>query len=287
MGVELRRRHPPPQPSPARGREQYTPNPSPPREGEKPAPSKRFQPRVSWDRVHNRLLALPGSLHTALINGGVIPDVGQYAAYTSSGVRIGELDEEFIYESRVGDAFLLGTNAWRLSASRPTASWSRGPRTPAAAPFWRGEGGGRHLRSRPCRRHVSARNERSHRRSRSARLAATRVLSRRLRGANLRHYVNRQLIAAGSLPTDLMLQIEASRDQLGDWQVVVLSPLGSRLHLTLRFALEAGLRQHLGYHPQCMHHSDGVLFAPHGYGGAVIGLIRRLDAGERGRLYPR
>ena len=73
-----------------------------------------LQPRVSWDRVHNRLLALPGSLHTALINGGVIPDVGQYAAYTGNGVRIGELDEEFIYESRVGDAFLLGTNAWRL-----------------------------------------------------------------------------------------------------------------------------------------------------------------------------
>ena len=83
---------------------------------------KRLQPRVSWDRVHNRLLALPGSQQMALVNGGTIPDTGQYAAYTGNGVRIGELDEEFIYERRVGDAFLLGTNAWRLERSRPTAS---------------------------------------------------------------------------------------------------------------------------------------------------------------------
>ena len=74
-----------------------------------------LQPRVSWDRVHNRLHALPGSQHMALVNGGTIPDTGQYAVYTPTGVRIGELDEEFIYERRVGDVFLLGTNAWRLT----------------------------------------------------------------------------------------------------------------------------------------------------------------------------
>src|SRR5262249_2083866 len=73
-----------------------------------------LQPRISWDRVHNRLLALPGRQQLALVSGGTIPDTGQYAAYTGSGVRIGELDEEFIYERRLGDTFLLGTNAWRL-----------------------------------------------------------------------------------------------------------------------------------------------------------------------------
>src|SRR5262249_54486350 len=73
-----------------------------------------LQPRVSWDRVHNRLLALPGSRQLALVSSGTIPDTGQYAAYTARGVRIGELDEEFIYERRVGDTFALGTNVWRL-----------------------------------------------------------------------------------------------------------------------------------------------------------------------------
>ena len=219
-----------------------------------------LQPRVSWDRVHNRLLALPGSLHTALINGGVIPDVGQYAAYTNNGVRIGELDEEFIYESRVGDAFLLGTNAWRLErieADRVVVAPAEG--APAAAPFWRGEGGGR---TYDLGLAIGA-----FLREMKERIDAPDLLDWLQRecfldasaARNLRHYVNRQLIASGSLPTDLTLQIEASRDQLGDWQVVVLSPLGSRLHLTLRLALEARLRQRLGYHPQCMHHSDGVL----------------------------
>src|SRR5207253_3868749 len=107
-------------------------------------PMSALQPRVSWDRVHNRLHALPGSQQMALVNGGTIPDTGQYAAYTSSGVRIGELDEEFIYERRIGDAFLLGTNAWRLvqiEADRVLVAPAEG--APAMVPFWRGENTGR------------------------------------------------------------------------------------------------------------------------------------------------
>src|SRR5207248_5450808 len=103
-----------------------------------------MQPRVSWDRVHNRLHALPGSQSLALVGGGTIPDTGQYAAYTTTGVRIGELDEEFIYERRVGDAFLLGTNAWRLErieADRIIVSSVEG--APAMVPFWHGEKPGR------------------------------------------------------------------------------------------------------------------------------------------------
>ncbi len=186
--------------------------------------------------------------------------MGQYAAYTVSGVRVGELDEEFIYESRVGDAFLLGTNAWRLErieADRVVVAPAEG--APAAAPFWRGEGGGR---TYDLGLAIGA-----FLREMKERIDAPDLLDWLQRecfldGAaarNLRHYVVRQLSATGSLPTDLTLQIEASRDQLGDWQTAVLSPLGSRLHLSLRLALEARLRQRLGYHPHCMHHSDGVL----------------------------
>src|SRR5262249_32976895 len=78
------------------------------------ATMEALQPRVSWDRVNNRVVALPGSQSMALVNGGTIPDTGLYAAVTTKGVRIGELDEEFIYERRVGETFLLGTSAWRL-----------------------------------------------------------------------------------------------------------------------------------------------------------------------------
>src|SRR6516164_3230804 len=116
--------------------------PEPKTDGRKPMAA--LQPRASWDRVHNRLLALPGSQQMALVNGGTIPDTGQYAAYAGNGARIGELDEEFIYERRVGDTFLLGTNAWRvdsIEADRVTVAPAEG--APAMVPFWRGESGGR------------------------------------------------------------------------------------------------------------------------------------------------
>src|SRR5205823_3791072 len=112
--------------------------------GSRPTTLTALQPRVSWDRVHNRLLALPGSQQMALVNGGTIPDTGQYLVYTHNGLRVGEVDEEFVYERRVGDAFLLGTNAWRISeieTDRVIVAPAEG--APAMVPFWRGEQTGR------------------------------------------------------------------------------------------------------------------------------------------------
>ena len=130
---------------------------------------------------------------------------------------------------------------------------------PATVPFWRGEGGGR---TYDLGLAIGA-----FLRDLKDRIDAPDLLDWLQRechldanaARNLRHHVTRQLVATGSLPTDRTLQVEASRDQLGDWQVVLLSPLGTRLHLSLRMALEARLRQRLGYRPQCMHHNDGVL----------------------------
>jgi ATP-dependent Lhr-like helicase len=219
-----------------------------------------LQARISWDRVHNQLHALPGSQQVALVNGGTIPDTGLFMAYTTTGVRIGELDEEFVYERRVGDAFLLGTNAWRVTridSDRVEVAPAEGAH--AVLPFWRGEGAGR---------------------SHELGLAIGRFL-RELRGRldqqgvlgwleeayflephsarNLLHHVRKQLDGGGKLPTDQNLAIEASREQLGDWQVILLSPFGSRLHLALRLALEHRLNDRLGYRPQCLHHDDGIL----------------------------
>lgn len=219
-----------------------------------------LQPRVSWDRVHNRLHALPGSQQMALVGGGTIPDTGQYAVYTGAGVRIGELDEEFIYERRVGDTFLLGTTPWRLDRIDPDrVIVNPAEGAPAMAPFWRGEGVGRsrdlglaigrflrelpsHLDDPECESWLQ---REYHLDANSAR--------------DLRKYARRQLDTANVLPSDTTLLIEASRDQLGDWQVLLLSPLGARLHLTLRLAMENRLRERLGYSPQCLHHDDGLL----------------------------
>ncbi|MBY0527268.1 MAG: DEAD/DEAH box helicase [Gemmataceae bacterium] len=224
-----------------------------------PGTPAALQARVSWDRIHNRLHALPGSQQLALVNGGTIPDTGQYATYTG-GVRIGELDEEFIYERRIGDTFLLGTNAWRIDrieADRVLVSPAAG--APAMAPFWRGEMGsrtydlgcamGRFLRE--LSRRIDAPDclawlERDHFLDAPA-------------ARNLRYHVRRQLAMAGDVPTDRLLLIEASRDPLGDWQVILLSPFGGRLHLALRLAIEHRLSQRLGYRPQCLHHNDGLL----------------------------
>jgi ATP-dependent Lhr-like helicase len=217
-------------------------------------------PRISWDRTHNRLHPLPGSRHLALVCGGTIPDTGQYGAYLASGVRIGELDEEFIYERRLGDAFLLGTNAWRLErieADRVIVSAAEG--AAAMVPFWRGENVGRSLDLGLAIGQLL--------RDLAERLPQPDCLDWLERecfldaaaARNLLGYVRRQLECTGTLPTDRDLLIEACRDPLGDWQVILLTPLGHRLHLSLRFALQARLRQRLGYTPQCLHHDDGLL----------------------------
>jgi ATP-dependent Lhr-like helicase len=234
------------------------------REDKDPAPRstpmQALQPRVSWDRVHNRLLALPGSQQLALVSGGTIPDTGQYAAYTGSGVRIGELDEEFIYERRVGDTFLLGTNAWRLErieTDRVQVSPAEG--APAMVPFWRGEGTARtYDLGRAIGAFLRELTVRIDAPDRMEWLQADYCLDAGS-ARNLCHHVGRQLAVTNCLPTDRTLLVEASRDQLGDWQVLLLSPLGSRLHLALRLAVEARLRQRLGYQPQCMHHNDGLV----------------------------
>jgi ATP-dependent helicase Lhr and Lhr-like helicase len=219
-----------------------------------------LEPRVSWDRVHNRLHALPGSKQMVLLNGGTIPDTGQYAAFTHTGVRIGELDEEFVYERRVGDAFLLGTNAWRvdkIEADRVIVAPAEG--APALVPFWRGESTGRsHALGvalggflRDLAQYIDSPNC-------LPRLESEYLLDARS-ARNVRDHVRRQLAATGCLPTDKTLVIEASRDPLGDWQVILLSPLGNRLHFGLRLALEHRLQERFGYRPQCLHHADGIL----------------------------
>jgi ATP-dependent Lhr-like helicase len=219
-----------------------------------------LQPRISWDRIHNRLHALPGSRQLALVSGGVIPDTGQYPVYLTNGVRLGELDEEFVYERRVGDTFLLGTNTWRLERiEMDRVVVSPAPGKPAMAPFWRGERGGRSLDLGRAMgqflRELAGRLDAPDCQDWLAReYYLDTAAARQLLG-----YVRRQIHDTGLLPTDRTLLIEASRDPLGDWQVILLSPLGYKAHFALRLALEARLYQRLGYKPEFLHHDDGIL----------------------------
>ena len=218
-----------------------------------------LQARISWDRVHNQLHGLPGSQQTALVNGGTIPDTGQFLACTTTGLRIGELDEEFVYERRVGDAFLLGTNAWRVTridSDRVLVAPAEGAH--AVLPFWRGEKPGRsHELGFAIGRFLRELAERLDQPGCVDWLEKEYFLEHTA-ARNLMLHVQRQA-TGGVLPTDQTLAIEASRDQLGDWQVILLSPFGSRLHLALRLALEHRLNERLGYRPQCLHHDDGIL----------------------------
>jgi ATP-dependent Lhr-like helicase len=219
-----------------------------------------LQPRISWDRVHQRLQALPGSQRLALVHGGTIPDTGQYAVYTTKGLRIGEVDEEFVYERRIGDTFLLGTSAWRIDrieTDRVLVYPAEG--MPAMVPFWRGESPGRTydlgLAQGQFLRELEKRLDQPDcldwlQRAHFLDAACAR---------NLRDFVQRQKLRTNCVPTDRILMIEASRDPLGDWQVILLSPFGRALNLGLRLALEHRVQQRLGYRPQCVHHDDGIL----------------------------
>ncbi len=219
-----------------------------------------LQPRVSWDRVHQVLRALPGSQSLATVSGGTIPDTGQFMVVTPRGLRIGELDEEFVHERRVGDSFLLGTSSWKIDkidVDRVIVVPAEG--APAMVPFWHGEQAGRSFDLGVAQGKLL--------RTLESRLKDPDVLDwlqndfhlDRAAARNLRDFVLRQKAKIDAVPSDTLFVIEASRDPLGDWQVILLTPLGARFHQTLRLALENLLRQRLGYRPQCMHHDDGLL----------------------------
>ena len=229
-----------------------------------PEAFRDLKARISWDRVHNRLHALPGSRSLALTSGGTIPDTGQFAAYVQgTELRIGELDEEFVYERRIGDVFQLGVHSWRIEQIESDRVFvSRADGAPAVMPFWRGESIGRSADFgvalgqflREATEELKAKSAQDV----QAWFRQTCMLDEAC-ARNLYFYLKRQIEAAGCLPTDQNILVEAFRDQLGDWHIAILSPLGSRFHLALRLAIEARWRKRHGYQPQCIHGDDGLL----------------------------
>ena len=234
-------------------------------------PSEDFaglRPRLVWDRTSGRLTGRPGSQRLAVSNGGTIPDRGLFGVFLASGQtdrsgrhsrRVGELDEEMVYESRVGDVFVLGATSWRIediTADQVLVSPAAGQ--PGRLPFWKGDAPGRPAELGAaigafCRELGAVSEEHATERLRAGGLDE-------LAAANLVSYLHQQREATGYLPDDRTLVLERFRDELGDWRLVLHSPYGSQLHAPWALAIAARLRERYGgMDVQALHTDDGIV----------------------------
>ncbi len=231
--------------------------------GRFPTPGLRdLRARVAWDPIHNRLAALPGTAHLALVGGGTIPDTGQFPVYLGEGgPRLGELDEEFVFERRVGETFILGNSAWRIDAIEPhriVVGKSEG--NPGVMPFWHGEAS---PRSPEMGEAVGALCREVAGRLDDPELLPWLERECRLEPAAarmLKQFLGRQQRIAGVIPDDRTILIESFPDQSGELALAVLTPFGGKLHLGLKLALLGRLRRRFGLTPACLHADDGLLF---------------------------
>ena len=230
-------------------------------------PSEEFaelRPRIVWDRVAGTVTGRPGAQRLAVTSGGTIPDRGLYGVFLASGQgpgrRVGELDEEMVYESRVGDVFTLGTSTWRIEdVGHDRVLVSPAPGQPGKLPFWHGEALGRPAEL--------GRAQGEFVRELGSLLAAggdgarERALAAGLDGwaaDNLLAHLREQVEATGHLPDDRTVVVERFRDELGDWRVVVHSPYGAQVHAPWALAVAARLRER-GIEAQVMSADDGLV----------------------------
>jgi len=220
-----------------------------------------LRPRVSWDRAANQLVALPGARHAAILNGGVIPDTGQYPMVLDDGhTRLGELDEEFVFERRVGDTFVLGTGQWRVARiARDRVVVTPSEDAEAMMPFWKGEGLG----------HDAAFGERmgAFVRSCETRLDDPALMAELQQtcaldaggAAQLTNYLKDQKLRGGLLPTDRRIVLDVFRNEAGGERIAILSTFGRAFHLSLLLLLEGTLRQRGLRRPEAVFSNQGIL----------------------------
>ncbi|MFJ8691900.1 ATP-dependent helicase [Streptomyces roseolilacinus] len=230
-------------------------------------PSDAFaelRPRVVWDRVTGAVTGRPGAQRLAVTSGGTIPDRGLFGVFLAGadpkrgGGRVGELDEEMVYESRVGDVFTLGTSSWRIEdITRDRVLVSPAPGVPGRLPFWKGDQLGRPLE---LGRAVGAfLREVGSLAPDDARLRLTAAGLDAWAADNVLAYLDEQRRACGHVPDDRTILVERFRDELGDWRVVVHSPFGAQVHAPWALALGARLAERYGMDAQVMHADDGIV----------------------------
>jgi len=228
-------------------------------------PAKAFRdlrPRVSFDRVTGRISPLPGSQRLVIANGGAIPDTGEYGVYLAeANLKLGELDEEFVYESREGDTFSLGTNHWRiLKIDADRVVVTHGSSTQARMPFWRGESVPRSARS--GRRMGALLREVADRGDDAEVWMLENLPVDERAAACLRGFVGTQtgVVGPSGLPTDKRIVLESFPDEIGGSRLALISVFGGRVHHALRIALSALIKRELGVEPETVSGDNGVLF---------------------------
>jgi ATP-dependent helicase Lhr and Lhr-like helicase len=220
-----------------------------------------LRPRITWDRVRGVLRAREGARRVAVVNGGTIPDRGLYGVFLAGGkagqTRVGELDEEMVFESKVGETFLLGASTWRIEdITHDRVLVSPAPGEPGKMPFWHGDSAGRPLE---LGRRIGAlvRELREVPRSAASERLRTRHGLDARAAENLLRYLADQAAATGAVPDDLTVVVERSRDELGDWRVCVLAPLGTPVLVPWCMAAVARIRERLGVDVETLWTNDG------------------------------
>ena len=221
-------------------------------------PSTEFgelRARIVWDRLAGRIRARKGARQLATANAGTIPDRGLYAVTLQDGRRVGELDEEMVYEARPGQVFLLGASSWRIEEiGRDRVIVTPAPGVPGAVPFWKGDGIGR---PKELGEAIGA----------FARWAVDQdeeVLVRdydldERSARNLLEYLREQQAATHVLPSDRTIVLERFRDEIGDWRLCVLSPYGGRVHAAWGLAISARIRERFGVDGEALWSDDGIV----------------------------
>ncbi len=225
-------------------------------------PSEEFselRPRLVWDRVNDTVRAREGSRRLAVTSGGTIPDRGLFGVFLPDGTRVGELDEEMVYESRPGETFVLGASTWRIEdITFERVTVTPAPGQPGKMPFWHGDRPGRPLELGRAlgafQREIRA-------------VPADDALQRLeqqyaldpLAASNVVRYLDEQAQATGVVPDDRTVVVERFRDEIGDWRVCILSPFGTPVHAPWAMAIERRLMDRYDMPVETMWGDDGIV----------------------------
>jgi ATP-dependent Lhr-like helicase len=229
-------------------------------------PSDEFaelRPRLTWDRIRNVVTARDGAARLAILNAGTIPDRGLYGVFLAhtegKSVRVGELDEEMVFESHPNETFILGASTWRIEdITHDRVLVTPAPGEPGKMPFWKGDGPGRPLE---FGRRIGALVRELRALPKAA--ALTRLVAEHdldpNAAENLLEFLADQEAATGQVPDDRTIVIERVRDELGDWRVCVLTPFGSRIHIPWAMAVSARIRATGGPEVETLWGDDGFV----------------------------
>ena len=230
-------------------------------------PSTEFaelRPRLVYDRDAGTLTARPGAQRLAVTSGGAIPDRGLFTVYLASSAesekpsRVGELDEEMVYESRPGDVISLGATSWRITEiTHDRVLVIPAPGEPARLPFWRGDGVGRPAELGEAIGAFTGELSGLGRDAFAKRCDAMGFDAYAV--DNLWQLLHDQRQATGTVPTDVTFVVERFRDELGDWRVILHSPYGLRVHGPLALAVSRRLRERYGIDEKPTASDDGII----------------------------